>query len=125
MKYTHLLWFNNIKHSDIAIKFALVVESNFTKEEIEAAYKKGCYIIGFDLINTEPYKGSLTIPRSAARNLAELGCDLENFRTLDDRCVLLYQTDFLHVWQWIIFIGNPKCELKNISFSTINIGGLK
>lgn len=100
----------------------VVVSSSLPKDQLLAAYKRGCEVVGFDLTKDvcSEYDDS-TIPKYALQKLAKVGYSVE-FAGEDGADYVSSQT-FADVWLFIATKGDPSLVTTIIDPPSLNIGG--
>lgn len=108
------------------------IESNFSGQKIQEAYKEGCKVVGFDLIKTYcvDYEDSI-IPLKHIKKLLELGLEKDdeildtNLEMLDEKDTYGLNVDeFFKIYLFICTLGNKNFRYDIInSTDSIDIGG--
>ena len=104
----------------------VIIDSNFSKLDIEKSYIKGSQIIGFDLIEDvcEEYEDSL-IPHEVIVKCKIQGMKLEDFfDEYDEEYNFRDWTDgFAKLYLFIVKLGDPDFRYTETKLETVNIGG--
>ncbi len=103
----------------------ITISSSLTAKQLEAAYKRGCKKIGFDLTEevAEQYENSI-LEEEVAEKLRAAGFKVEDIvgtyeGELDNLCV----ESFVVIWLFIVKLAKPDFEYKIINNADIKIGG--
>lgn len=107
-----------------------LIYSNFSKEQILAAYKKGAMMLGVDVTRDVCHKYEDSYLENeqwkkfeaAGMTLHELFQD-EEFETDIDSKFCIYTDSFVRLWLFTVKLGDPSFENEFVRFSDIHIGG--
>lgn len=104
----------------------LIIDANISSYEIKQAYKKGCKIVGFNLI--KKFCISLNdsgFPVECINDLIKLGFDIKKLSSYmkEDEEDYLNEDEFSIIYLFIVSLGYPEFRYTFLESEPISIGG--
>ena len=112
-------------HDGNGLSSVVTIHSNFTKREIERAYRKGVKEIEFDLIeDVASGHEDCEIEPEYVHALKEFGYNVNNLECLNNR-YYIYEDEFVNIYLFLAELGDSALEWKRVSHTEnhIRIGG--
>jgi hypothetical protein len=107
-----------------------VIRTNFSREEIETAFKRGSEKLGFDITSMcESYEDNIididVYEKLVSRGFKHSDLDIEfNFALrCNDETIPLDSKRFTEIYLFIVKLGDDSFEFSFQEFETIEIGG--
>lgn len=105
----------------------IYIESNLSTDQLTKAYKNGCKVIGFKLIDyiADDYLDD-AIGEDEINKLQTTGFDISKIKTEPDfngRTASLYVQNYVDIYLHIVKLGNPKFKFEIVNPPYLNIGG--
>ena len=101
----------------------VIIKSNFNKDQINVAYKKGVEIVGVNITDACKAFEDNIITKDNIKLLRDSGINIELQNDLDDGEVHLLPNKFCEIFLSICEVGNPMFEYEIFKIPEIDIGG--
>ena len=101
----------------------VIIKSNFNKDQINVAYKKGVEIVGFSITDTCKDFEDDIITKDNIKLLLDSDINIELENDLDNGEVHLKPNKFCEIFLSICKVGNSMFEYELFEIPEIDIGG--